>query len=65
MEIGGPKVSKPTRRGFGSRLIKTALAGDFRGEVQLDYDPDGLLCELTTEMKNLNVAMNGLPNAIN
>lgn len=64
METGGPSVSKPTRRGFGSRLIKTALAGDFRGDVQLDYDPDGLLCELTTHMKNLTLPIIGLPHAL-
>ena len=45
-ETGGPEVIAPTRKGFGSVLIKTLLAGDFRGAVTLDYDPKGVICTL-------------------
>lgn len=55
IEQDGPVVSKPDRRGFGSRLIEHALADDFRGEVRITYDPRGVRCELTTKMNNLRI----------
>ncbi|HEY2707231.1 MAG TPA: HWE histidine kinase domain-containing protein [Caulobacteraceae bacterium] len=42
-ELGGPPVAKPTRRGFGSRMIETALAGEVGGASRMDYRPDGLV----------------------
>ena len=41
-ESGGPPVRAPERRGFGSRLIERALAGDLKGEVELDFCADGV-----------------------
>ena len=49
-ESGGPPVSRPTRRGFGSRIIDTALPQDFMGEARLSYDPAGLRYALTAQM---------------
>ena len=45
-ERGGPHVERPTRTGFGSRLISQVLAADFKGKVELIYEPSGLLCLL-------------------
>ncbi len=45
-ESSGPRVEPPTRTGFGSRLISHVLAGDFKGKVELLYEPSGLLCVL-------------------
>jgi PAS domain S-box-containing protein len=44
-ELGGPPVREPSRRGFGSRLIERALAGDLKGDARLDYARDGLAFE--------------------
>jgi PAS domain S-box-containing protein len=47
-EFGGPPVMPPgpdARRGFGSMLIEGGLAKELRGEVRLDYEPAGLVCE--------------------
>ncbi|HEX7887537.1 MAG TPA: sensor histidine kinase [Phenylobacterium sp.] len=41
-ETGGPPVSPPTRRGFGSRLLKQGLSRGARPSVSTDYAPDGL-----------------------
>ena len=41
-EVGGPPVSPPERRGFGSRLIERNVRHDLAGEVELDYAGDGL-----------------------
>jgi two-component sensor histidine kinase len=52
-EHGGPPVVKPTRQGFGSRVIKDFMANDFGGTVRLSYPPGGVLCELTSPLENL------------
>ncbi|MPY71403.1 MAG: PAS domain S-box protein [Alphaproteobacteria bacterium] len=43
-EYGSPAVSPPTRRGFGLRMIEQALAKDLRGDVHMDFRPEGLVC---------------------
>ncbi|HEY6916843.1 MAG TPA: HWE histidine kinase domain-containing protein [Allosphingosinicella sp.] len=45
-ETGGPPVSVPSGRGFGSRLIERGLAGDLNGRARLDFEPDGLKCTI-------------------
>lgn len=52
-ERGGPPVAPPRRRGFGSRLIKTSLAQDFGGTVDLDFCPGGVVCTLRSQMAML------------
>ncbi len=42
-ETGGPPVSPPETKGFGSKLIRLGLMGT--GSVDLDYAPDGLRVE--------------------
>ena len=44
-ESGGPAVVQPKRRGFGSRLIETALKSDL-GEPELQFLPGGVICRL-------------------
>lgn len=44
-ESGGPAVSPPARKGFGSRLIR-GVAQEVNGEVRLDYDRAGVVCEI-------------------
>lgn len=43
-ESGGPPVEKPTRKGFGSRLIEHGTRGDLRGTATIDYNPSGVRC---------------------
>ena len=45
-ESGGPPVTPPGRKGFGSRLIEHGLAQDLNGEVHLAYEPEGVVCEV-------------------
>ena len=44
-ETGGPAVSPPTRRGFGSKLISESLRGH-QGEAELTYLAAGVSCSL-------------------
>jgi two-component sensor histidine kinase len=45
-ETGGPAVTQPTRKGFGSRLLLQGLARDLDGETHLDFAADGVSCRL-------------------
>jgi two-component sensor histidine kinase len=45
-ESGGPPVSPPHHSGFGSLLIESELAKQLKGDVRLDYDPAGVICEI-------------------
>jgi len=49
-ERGGPLVSTPNRRGFGTSLLEATFS-----EIELDYAPEGLTCEihLPLEMAHL------------
>jgi PAS domain S-box-containing protein len=46
VESGGPPVTPPARKGFGSRLIQRGLAQEVDGEARLDYEPSGIICEI-------------------
>ena len=43
-ESGGPPVSPPSSRGFGSRMIERALAAELGGTVELQFLPEGVRC---------------------
>ncbi|MFZ0267309.1 sensor histidine kinase [Caulobacter sp.] len=49
-ERGGPAVSPPVRKGFGSRLIAASLKSDLAGEARVDYRPSGAVCVLTLSL---------------
>ena len=51
-ESGGPPVSAPTRRGFGSRLIERSLRGEMKGAATMDYRPEGLVCALRATLSD-------------
>jgi two-component system CheB/CheR fusion protein len=44
IESGGPQVTPPSRRGFGTRLITEGLAFELNGEATLDYVETGVSC---------------------
>ena len=50
-ESGGPVVTPPGRKGFGSRLIEGGLAQNLRGEVRLDYEPLGVVCQIIMPLR--------------
>ncbi|WP_296596107.1 PAS domain-containing protein [Phenylobacterium sp.] len=50
-ESGGPNVTPPTRRGFGSRLIEKSLEGQLAGKARLDFAPGGLVCRVGMPLK--------------
>ena len=46
-ERGGPPVTEPARRSFGTRLIAQIVPQDFGGTAQLDYASGGFVYTLT------------------
>lgn len=49
-ESGGPPVSPPGRRGFGSRMIERGLAAELQGEARIDWRPDGIVCTIDSPL---------------
>jgi two-component sensor histidine kinase len=45
-ETEGPPVHKPSRRGFGTRLIERSLAQDLDGDVRIEFAPTGVVCSV-------------------
>jgi PAS domain S-box-containing protein len=52
-ERGGPVVAPPRQRGFGSRMIERGLAAELRGEVHLDYRPEGVICTIDAPIDSI------------
>lgn len=46
-EQGGPSVTPPTRKGFGSRLIERGIGG---GRVVIAYPTEGVICTLSVPL---------------
>jgi PAS domain S-box-containing protein len=44
-EAGGPAVTPPTNRGFGTRIIENII-GQLKGEVHFDWRGQGLACKI-------------------
>ncbi|MCU0790702.1 MAG: PAS domain-containing protein [Nitratireductor sp.] len=45
-ESDGPPVAKPTRHGFGSRMITQALKSELGATVDMDFRSEGLVCHI-------------------
>jgi two-component sensor histidine kinase len=46
IETGGPRVTKPSRSGFGTRMINLAIAGEAGGSAQIDFKDTGVACRI-------------------
>lgn len=45
-ERHGPVVEAPRKKGFGMQLIERACAYELEGEVELNYSPEGCICDV-------------------
>lgn len=45
-EAGGPEVSPPASPGFGTRLIRSGITSKRGTQVDLRFEPGGVVCEL-------------------
>jgi two-component sensor histidine kinase/CheY-like chemotaxis protein len=53
-EIGGPVVQAPSRRSFGTRMMES-LGQQLNGQVQLAYEPTGLIFTMDVPLISLTV----------
>ena len=56
IESGGPVVSPPTRRGFGTTIIERSVPYDLGGVAKVDYAQTGLVACFTIPARHLAVA---------
>lgn len=45
-ETGGPQVTSPSRKGFGTKVILEPIAYELAGKVDLRYEPAGVNCRI-------------------
>lgn len=45
-ESGGPPVTPPARRGFGSRFLEKSVRDELNGSTEIAFDPDGVRCAI-------------------
>ena len=57
-EHGGPPIPAPPRRGFGLTLIERGLGYQLKGNVVLDFRPEGLHCTIELPLAE------GAPNPV-
>jgi two-component sensor histidine kinase len=51
-ESGGPLVTAPVQRGFGSRLIERSARDQLGGEATVDFLPRGVVCTVTCSLED-------------
>jgi two-component sensor histidine kinase len=54
-EHGGPLVRRPTRQGFGTRLIQQSFVNRLNGAVRLSFNPSGVRCEIDIPLAAIRV----------
>jgi two-component sensor histidine kinase len=54
-ERGGPPVTPPTRQGYGTAFIRSALRG-LKGAIAFDFAPQGLMCQIDLAMERVSAA---------
>ena len=52
VESGGPIVTTPVQRGFGSRLIERSARDQLGGEATVDFLPRGVVCTVTCSLED-------------
>lgn len=53
-EIGGPRVTPPKRRGFGTRLMERCVEHDLAGEFDLVFEPAGTRCRIAFPLSQVS-----------
>ena len=57
-EQGGPPVTPPERRGFGSVLVERGLAAELRGTAEISFQPEGVVCEIRASLEEVSTEAN-------
>ena len=51
VESGGPPVTKPKQKGFGTRSVIASIETQLGGRADFDWRAEGLICRLTVPLK--------------
>jgi two-component sensor histidine kinase len=54
-EQGGPPVTKPTTRGFGTRSVIASVNSQLGGRAEFDWRVEGLLCRLCVPLDRVSI----------
>jgi two-component sensor histidine kinase len=46
-EMGGPPVNPPTRKGFGTHMMEAMIRDHEGGDVRLNWQAEGFVCEIS------------------
>jgi len=60
-ESGGPLVTEPGHRGFGSTLIEKSIPYELGGAVSLDFAPSGVRCTISFPLPQARASASGDP----
>jgi PAS domain S-box-containing protein len=52
-ERGGPAVTVPARKGFGTRFIVGSVASELHGKADLAFDAEGLVCTMVIPLDSV------------
>ncbi|MDF2114813.1 GAF domain-containing protein [Roseiarcaceae bacterium H3SJ34-1] len=57
-EIGGPIVSPPKRKGFGTTIIERSVPYDLGGKAEIHYEPTGVRAEFCIPSRHISAPRN-------
>jgi PAS domain S-box-containing protein len=64
IEQGGPAIAKPKKRGFGSKLIEGSIAAELSGSASLNFEPNGLHCEIVIPLAKATLEIDREPAGV-
>lgn len=53
-EVGGPRVREPTRQGYGTRYVRSALGSLFGTAPEIVFAPDGFRCSVRGPVERIS-----------
>lgn len=53
VEAGGPAVSEPTRQGYGTKCVRSALGALFGSKPEIIFERHGLRCHVMGPLERL------------
>jgi PAS domain S-box-containing protein len=55
-ETGGPPISEPSRRGFGTGVMERVIGEQLKGEIRFQWRPEGLVCNISLPLSEIDAA---------
>jgi PAS domain S-box-containing protein len=62
-ETGGPLVSAPSRRGFGTGVMERVIGDQLKGEIRFQWRPEGLDCTIAIPWPEIDDSSENAPFA--